>query len=185
MPKARGARGLALPSDDFGASTNDARRDKTGERRRMNELPSVFARCACRAVRPLSFDDGDGRTRRSPIDDRGVVLRLSAAVLDQWLGHPRLLPTVLPAWLALRLRRFWSLAGQRTVNAPRAVDADDYRPSFLARRLLSDAQASPRCPRTCADAMESAHRDIAEWHRRPYCLPFMRSAHVVGRAKGP
>ena len=29
---------------------------------------------------------------------------------------PGLLPTVLPAWLALRLRRFWRLAGQRTVN---------------------------------------------------------------------
>jgi len=25
--------------------------------------------------------------------------------------------------------------------------------------------------------------DITEWHRRPYCLPFMRSAHVLGRAK--
>src|SRR3982074_2868644 len=73
---------------------------KTGWRWRADELPLVFGRCARRAVRPLSFDDSDGRSRRCPIGDRRLVLRFSAPVLDQWLGHPRLLPAVLPAWLA-------------------------------------------------------------------------------------
>jgi len=89
VPKVRGARGGTRLADDFDASANHARRAKTRERRRTDELPFVFARCARRTVRPLSFDDCDRRTRRCSIGDRCHVLRLSAAVLDHWLAHPR------------------------------------------------------------------------------------------------